>query len=138
MIVFDLRCREGGETFEGWFRSSAEFDEQIRDQLVHCPYCQSSSIEKAPMAPRLPRKGGSEGRAQAALAQLAAVQQRLLVGSSWVGDAFPEKARAMHLGEIEQRPVHGRATIEEARSLADEGVPLLPLPLPVVPPGQVN
>jgi len=24
MIVFDLQCREGGETFEAWFRSNAD------------------------------------------------------------------------------------------------------------------
>ena len=44
----------------------------------------------------------------------------------------------MHLGEREQRPVHGQASADEARSLIDEGVSILPLPLPVVPPGQVN
>ena len=45
----------------------------------------------------------------------------------------------MHLGEMEPRPVHGQASADEARSLIDEGVPdPVPLPLPVVPPGQVN
>lgn len=44
----------------------------------------------------------------------------------------------MHLGEIEPRAVHGKASAEETKSLIEEGVPLLPLPLPVVPPGQVN
>jgi hypothetical protein len=44
----------------------------------------------------------------------------------------------MHLGEVERRPIHGQATAEEAKSLIEEGVPVLPLPLPVVPPGQVN
>jgi hypothetical protein len=82
------------------------------------------------MAPRVPRR--------AAVADLAALQAKLLESSDWVGDAFSEQARAMHLGEIETRPVHGQATVEEARSLADEGVPIFPLPLPVVPPGQVN
>lgn len=138
MIVFDLRCLDGGEIFEGWFRSSAEFQEQSDKGLVQCPFCQSSRVEKAPMAPRVPRRSGSSNEAGAAVAQLAALQEKLLAGSDWVGDAFPERARAMHLGEIEQRPVHGRATADEARSLVDEGVPIVPLPLPVVPPGQVN
>ena len=44
----------------------------------------------------------------------------------------------MHLGEMEPRPVHGQASADEARSLIDEGVSIVPLPLPVVPPGQVN
>jgi hypothetical protein len=44
----------------------------------------------------------------------------------------------MHSGEIERETVHGQTTIQEARSLVDEGVPVAPLPLPVVPPTQVN
>ena len=44
----------------------------------------------------------------------------------------------MHLGEIETEQVHGEASIEQARSLVDEGVSIAPLPLPVVPPKQLN
>jgi hypothetical protein len=39
---------------------------------------------------------------------------------------------------MEPRQVHGRATIEEAKSLVDDGVPVAPLPLPVRPPNQLN
>lgn len=138
MIVFDLKCRDGGETFEGWFRSSTEYDEQAKAGLIQCPFCQSSSVEKAPMAPMVPRKGAAEIDAKAALAALSAMQQRLLTGSTFVGDSFPEQARAMHLGEIETKPVHGQASPDEARSLAEDGVPILPLPLPVTSPGQLN
>ena len=62
----------------------------------------------------------------------------MLKGSRWVGDDFAETARAMHSGEIEPEPVHGNATLEQAKALVEEGVPVAPLPLPVVPPGQVN
>jgi hypothetical protein len=34
--------------------------------------------------------------------------------------------------------VHGSATLEQARLLVDEGVPVAPLPFPVPPPRQVN
>jgi hypothetical protein len=44
----------------------------------------------------------------------------------------------MHSGEIAPEQVHGQATLAEARSLAEDGVPVAPLPLPVVPPGEVN
>ncbi len=57
MIVFDLQCRDGGETFEAWFRSGCDYDEQRAGGLVQCPFCQSANIDKAPMAPRVPRKG---------------------------------------------------------------------------------
>ena len=137
MIVFDLLCREAsctwGETFEAWFRSGADYEEQRAAGLVQCPVCQSANIDKAPMAPRLPRKGSSNP-----LARLAAMQAEMLKGSRWVGDEFTETARAMHSGEIGTEQVHGNATLEQAKSLADDGIPVAPLPLPVTPPSQVN
>ena len=137
MIVFDLKCIDSGDVFEGWFRSGADYEDQLARGLVQCPACQSTRVEKAPMAPRLPHRG-SGCESQAAISALAELQARLLNRSEWVGEDLPDQARAMHLGEIEPRPVHGQATVAEARSLVEEGVPLLPLPFPVVPPGQVN
>jgi len=133
MIVFDLQCAAGCGAFEAWFRSGADFDEQRAAALVQCPICQSSDIEKAPMAPLVPRKGSENP-----LAQLAAMQAELLKNSRWVGNEFAGTARAMHSGEIESAQVHGNATLEEAKSLAEEGVPVAPLPLPVTPPSQIN
>lgn len=138
MIVFDLKCLDSGEVFEAWFSSSTDYEEQSARGLVHCPFCQSDRIEKAPMAPLVTRGAVAEERAKTAIADLASFQSKLLRNSDWVGDQFPDQARAMHLGEIEPRPVHGQATADEAQSLMNEGVPILPLPLPVVPPGQVN
>ena len=133
MIVFDLQCRDGGETFEAWFRSSADYEEQQGAGLVQCPVCQSANIGKAPMAPRVPRKGGA-----GPLAKLAAVQAEMLKESRWVGDEFTNTARAMHAGEMEPAQVHGNATLEQAKSLVDDGIPVAPLPLPVTPPTQLN
>lgn len=138
MIVFDLKCLDGGEIFEGWFSSGADFGEQVERGLLECPYCGSARVEKAPMAPRVSRSEGPSSVAKEMLAELASLQSKLLINSEWVGDELPEQARAMHLGEIEPRAVHGKATAQETKSLIEEGVPLLPLPLPVVPPGQVN
>ena len=133
MIVFDLICLDSGETFEAWFRSNADFDEQRGSGLVECPFCQSANVAKAPMAPSVPRKTAADP-----LAKLAAIQAEALKDSRWVGDEFAETARAMHSGEIEREQVHGNATLEQARTLADEGVPVMPLPLPVTPPNQLN
>jgi len=133
MIVFDLQCRDGGERFEAWFHSNADYETQAARGLVECPYCGSSEVEKAPMAPRVPRKGADDP-----LARLAAAQAEMLKNSEWVGDKFAETARAMHSGELEPGLVHGQANLQDARALVDAGVPLAPLPLPVVPPGQVN
>jgi hypothetical protein len=132
VIVFDLQCRDGGERFEAWFHSNADFEAQSAQSLVECPFCGSKSIGKAPMAPRVPRKG------EDALSKLAAAQNEMLKNSKWVGDKFAETARAMHSGEIEAGPVYGQANLKDAKALVEEGIPIAPLPLPVVPPGQVN
>jgi hypothetical protein len=131
VIVFDLVCRDGGE--KAWFRSNADYEQQRGSGLVECPYCQSANIEKAPMAPSVPRKGSDNP-----FARIAAIQAEMLKESRWVGDQFAETARAMHSGEIAREQVHGQATLEQARSLVDDGVPVAPLPLPVTPPNQVN
>jgi hypothetical protein len=133
MIVFDLLCGDGGEGFEAWFRSNADYDEQRAAGLVACPFCGSANVAKAPMAPSVPRKGGGEP-----LARLAEIQAEMLKDSRWVGDKFAGTARAMHSGEMEAEIVHGQTTLQEAKSLVDDGVPVAPLPLPVVPPSQVN
>jgi hypothetical protein len=133
MIVFDLQCEDGCASFEAWFRSSADFEEQREDGLVQCPICHSTKVAKAPMAPRVPKKGTGSP-----MAKLAAIQAEMLKNSKWVGDEFTEKARAMHVGEIEPEQVHGSATIEQAKSLVEDGVPVAPLPLPVTPPNQLN
>lgn len=129
MIVFDLRCLASDDRFEAWFRSNADFEQQLEQGLVQCPFCASSEIAKAPMAPMVPKSGSSA---------LASLQAELLRNSRWVGDRFADTARSMHLGEIATELVHGQASIEQARSLVEEGVPIAPLPLPVVPPEQLN
>jgi hypothetical protein len=91
------------------------------------------------MAPAVQAKG-REGAPdpKRLLAALAAAQAKALERSTWVGRRFVDEARSMHLGEAEHRPIHGQATPEQARALADEGVPIAPLPLPVVPPDEAN
>ena len=87
------------------------------------------------MAPHVPAKSAAATSPQA---RLAALQAAMLKDSEWVGERFADEARAMHLGESDPRPVHGQATAAEAKSLMDDGVPVAPLPLPIIPPNQVN
>lgn len=57
MIVFDLICRDGGHQFEGWFGSSADYEEQQKAGLIDCPSCGCKAISKAVMAPNVGIKG---------------------------------------------------------------------------------
>jgi hypothetical protein len=160
MIVFDLHC-EAGHRFEGWFGSSGDFDTQRSRGLVTCPECGSGEVGKAPMAPAVTAKGSGfltdrkEAPGQTedpqpvsnrempvevknALKALADAQSKALANSTWVGDRFAEQSRAMHYGEREEAAIHGRASLEEAKSLMEEGVPVAPLPFPVAPPDELN
>ena len=69
---------------------------------------------------------------------LAVMQAKALEKSRWVGDSFVEATREMHYGEREVEPIHGQATIQEARDLFEEGIEVAPLPFPVAPPGEAN
>jgi hypothetical protein len=153
VIIFDLKCAPQGHVFEGWFGSSADYEEQRERGLVSCPLCGSAEIGKAVMAPAVGAKGNriSSGAGQAPelfsgdpesvktmLAALAAEQKKLLAGSEHVGDRFASEARAIHLGEADARAIHGRASRTEAESLIEDGIPLAPLPFPVAAPGEEN
>ena len=141
MIIFDLRCAPEGHVFEAWFGSSADYESQQARGLVSCPICASAEVEKAPMAPRTGARGEQAAPAQAAkdmLSEMAAAQKQLLERSEFVGDRFPDEARAIHLGEAEARAIHGRASRADAQSLAEDGIPVAPLPFPVPEPGEEN
>ena len=145
MIIFDLKCMPLGHVFEGWFGSSADYRDQLARGLVSCPLCGSGDVAKAVMAPAVGAKGNKSGPVSAdassvkrTLAALAAEQKKMLETSEHVGDRFAEEARAIHLGEADARAIHGRATAEQAESLAEDGIPVAPLPFPVPEPGQEN
>jgi hypothetical protein len=147
MIVFDLSCG-GGHVFEAWFGSTEDYEGQRGRGLVTCPMCGASEVTKAVMAPNVapkgnmrstvpvPMQGGVPTPAQmkTLLAELARAQAKALEGSEHVGTRFAEEARAIHDGDATQRPIHGQATREEAKALIEEGIPVAPLPLPIVPP----
>ncbi len=153
MIVFDLRCRPEGHVFEAWFGSSGDYESQQARGLVQCPLCGVGEVEKAVMAPRVaPKSNQRLGGARAAsevvssdpagvkqmLAAMAAAQKQLLERSQYVGDRFADEARAIHLGESDERPIHGRATPEQTESLIEDGIKVAPLPFPVIEPGEAN
>ena len=52
MIKYQLVCDQNHE-FEGWFQSSAAYDEQVANGLLCCPLCDSDRVKRALMAPNL-------------------------------------------------------------------------------------
>ena len=47
-----------------------------------------------------------------------------------VDQDFPDEVRKIHYGETAPRNIRGIATVEETLEMLEEGMPLLPLPVP--------
>jgi len=135
MICFALTC-DRGHCFDAWFSSGDSYDEQIEAQAIVCPTCGSIHVKKAPMAPtvlrakavEVVRESSADGARKQTYAFLKGVRDYLKNNADDVGQAFPEEARKMHYGEAEVRNIYGEASVDEAKSLHEEGIPALPLP----------
>lgn len=136
MIHFGLICDMDHE-FEAWFRSGDDFEKQKSRDLVTCPHCGSTNIDKTLMAPAVATKSNKPGSVamalspeqKAALEQLKALTRQVRENAEYVGDRFAEEARKIHFGETETRGIYGETTTEEAKSLIEDGVEIMPLPI---------
>ncbi|MCR6477063.1 DUF1178 family protein [Variovorax sp. ZS18.2.2] len=142
MKVLDLRCTHG-HGFEGWFASNEAFETQLAGGLVECPVCGDTAIVKLLSAPRLNLGNAKAPAAEAAPAAPSQVPAPLSPEARWmravreviaktedVGERFAEEARKMHYGEAEERGIRGQATPEQTEALLDEGIAVMPLPMP--------
>ncbi|MCW6508950.1 DUF1178 family protein [Lichenifustis flavocetrariae] len=151
MIRYSLRC-DSDHDFESWFRDSQAFDDQSLAGLVSCPICGSVSVSKSLMAPSVVtsrRKSTDmvpaptveptasvdtapvallDEKAQKLRALMREFRDHVVKNSQDVGQAFPEEARKMHEGAIEQRAIRGEASPEDVRALIEDGIDIMPLP----------
>jgi len=158
MKVLNLECANG-HLFEGWFASEDDFHAQISRQLLTCPVCGEQHVERRPSAPRLnlgagraepppaavgaerpssdpgaptlmhPGSGGEPTREglQAAWMQMV---RRVLEQTEDVGPRFADEARRIHHGDAPDRAIRGQASPEQTAELLEEGIEVLPLPIP--------
>jgi hypothetical protein len=143
MKVLDLRC-EHGHGFEGWFGSEQDFNSQLDRGLVECPLCGSKLVSRLPSAPRLNLSNAREPAAQQPKAvEPAATPEALQLQALWmqavrhvmantedVGERFADEARRIHYGDAPNRGIRGQASADQAAELADEGIDVVPLPIP--------
>ena len=149
MKVLDLRC-SNDHRFEGWFASEEDLQAQSEGGLVQCPVCGDAAITRMPSAPRLnvsalrdpvapPTEGASGTDAERRLQSMwLRTMRHVLDNTEDVGERFPEEARRIHYGEIEERGIRGQATADEARALKDEGIDVVALPVPAALKGPVQ
>lgn len=144
MIHYQLRCTPASHAFDGWFRSSDDFDRQCDAGLVACPACGTTSVEKALMRPAVSGIGTQVERSEPAgdavasgpvpaefvkaVRRLQKISRTLRAKADYVGTTFAEEARRIHFGEVEERQIYGEATRDEVERLVEDGIPALPLP----------
>ena len=87
MKVLNLQCTHH-HSFEGWFASEDDFQTQLSRDLIECPMCESTRIEKMPSAPRL-NFGAQRSRADP---------------SKWTSDAGPASDTNTPIGDSHPPP----------------------------------
>ena len=154
MIVVDLSCANE-HRFEGWFASSAAFEDQRSQGLVTCPVCNATEVRRVPSAPYVQTRGtqgaatsGTQASAvpavparapaapaplsrmpsASAVAELLGTLRRMAKSAEDVGERLPEEARRIHYGEAEARDIRGAASRDEVEELLEEGIMVLPVP----------
>lgn len=147
MIVFELTC-SSSHRFEGWFSSGEDFDRQRERGLLTCPVCAVAAVSKVPTA-KIKRSEPSEPSVTPAAASAAGTQQaqmampsaneraqmmafidHVLSTSENVGAKFADEARKIFHKESPERAIRGTASREETEALLEEGIPVMPLPVP--------
>ncbi len=146
MKVLNLRCGQRHD-YEGWFASEDDFVAQGERRAIACPLCGDTTVVRMPTAPRLnvsrhaavgkptPSPQGTEMTLQSQW--LRAVRQ-VMNSTEDVGDRFPEEARRIHYGEVEERGIRGKASKEDADALREEGIEVMALPIPDAVKGPVQ
>jgi len=132
MIRYALAC-EHDHDFEGWFGSSADFDDQQARGLLECPVCASKAVRKQIMAPAV--AGTKRERTEASapnrammMEAMSRIRRHVEDNFDNVGDTFAKEARAIHEGKSEARGIYGQATAAEVKGLVEDGVPVAPMP----------
>ena len=139
MKVLNLRCANG-HGFEGWFGSEDDFLAQNGSGLIECPLCDDKVIVRLPSAPRLNLSSPAapaDVHASPAAPVAADLQSQwlqavrhVLAHTEDVGQRFADEARRIHYGEVPARGIRGQATPDEREALRDEGIEVMPLPVP--------
>lgn len=150
MIRYTLKCSQG-HVFESWFANAEGFETLKAAGHVSCAICGDTTVEKTLMAPAVAPKGNvaastaptpermpapvpaasEPSLSQPSTPQEAALQMikaHIEANSEHVGRDFAKKARAIHDGAEPDRAIYGEASLDEAKSLVEDGIPVAPLP----------
>lgn len=137
MVIYDICC-DKEHRFEGWFREPGDFYRQLEQGQLDCPVCGSHEVRKLPTGSKIlvgeNRHSGAEEDRLAANRVIRAVEQLseyIEQNFTDVGDQFPEEARKVYYGETDLKNIYGNANIDEVAELQEEGIEVIPIPVPI-------
>ena len=147
MINFSLICGKNHE-FEGWFRTSKDYETQIKEGLVSCPFCNNTSVSKALMAPAV--RSSKEKHVETSPLhkndKFKKIENKSLIkddnirvalrnfrsyiekNCEDVGDNFAKEARLISKGKSKERSIYGKVNNKDAEKLLDEGIEITAIP----------
>ena len=137
MIAYDLQCTKG-HAFEGWFEDRKAYLDQKKKGLITCPICNVTSVDIVPStfaiksgAPSISKDLAAE-KANQAQTENEAIE---FVKNNFddVGADFAKEALKIHYGATEPRNIRGVSTKDEEKTLEDEGIQFIKIPMPVRP-----
>jgi len=137
MIAYDLQCTQG-HAFEGWFEDRKAYLDQKKKGLITCPICNVTSVDIVPSTFAI--KSGAPSISKNLAAEKANLEQTEKEAIEFVknnfddvGADFAKEALKIHYGATEPRNIRGVSTKDEEKTLEDEGIQFIKIPMPVRP-----
>ena len=137
MIAYDLQCTKG-HAFEGWFEDRKAYLDQKKKGLITCPICNVTSVDIVPSTFAI--KSGAPSISKDLAAEKANLEQTEKEAIEFVknnfddvGADFAKEALKIHYGATEPRNIRGVSTKDEEKTLEDEGIQFIKVPMPLRP-----
>jgi len=137
MIAYDLQCTKG-HAFEGWFEDRKAYLDQKKKGLITCPICNVTSVDIVPSTFAI--KSGAPSISKDLAAEKANLEHTEKEAIEFVknnfddvGADFAKEALKIHYGATEPRNIRGVSTKDEEKTLEDEGIQFIKIPMPLRP-----
>jgi hypothetical protein len=106
MKVLNLRC-DNAHSFEGWFGSEQDFQDQTERGLLACPVCASLAVQRMPSAPHLNLSGVREPATSTQAAptpapSVASAPAQVSTAASGMGEAEIEHIKSLLTAAVHQ------------------------------------
>ena len=135
MIKYKLLCKKCEATFDSWFASSSEYEKLKKKKLLNCHICNSYSVEKTLMAPKLiSRKNNLKVKPNLTkinkIKQTIKDYQKFIKNNfKYVGENFTYEARSIHYNNKKKiKGIYGNASREDIQELKEEGIETQAIP----------